>query len=213
MSLLRTVEAPFRLPRGPVRDSLDLYAARLDAGAPPRRLGAALTVNGSVTPDFAVSASGAHAVFQLSPAGGALQKLYSVATRGPGEPVLLDGPNAFALPYVFAAGETRVVYRRAGHNPGTYDLCSVPLDGSAAAITLHPAWPALPPDRSVAEFQLTPDGSMVVFRSDHRVSGIFELEVVPVDGSAPPRQISSFLGFSGDVRPSGSRPTGRASSG
>src|SRR5262249_4586071 len=67
-------------------------------------------------------------------------------------------------------------------------------DGSSTPVPLGggPSGPA-------PEFQITRDGSRVVYRTDQKRDGVFELFVAPTDGSAPWRRIGVPLPDTGDV--------------
>lgn len=160
-----------------------LYAARLDLAGGPVALAAGLTATGSVTEDFQVSPGGEQVVFEHVPVGEVEGQLYVAATSGAGLPLLLDGPALFLPPFLFSPATGRVVYRRAPPG-GPFELASVPLDGSAAPVPLHP------PLGGVFEApQLSRDGTWVVYRADHAAGAAFELFVVPADGSAPPLRL------------------------
>jgi hypothetical protein len=87
------------------------------------------------------------------------------------------------------------------------ELFSVPSDGSALPVRLHPA---LPPGLAVADFLVDPSGAQVVFRADLTGSGALELFRTPVDGSGPAARLHPAFPAFADVDtyridPSGAR--------
>ncbi|MEQ1895658.1 MAG: hypothetical protein ABL998_24225, partial [Planctomycetota bacterium] len=88
---------------------------------------------------------------------------------------------------------TTTVIHRMGFSPdgshllviaGTFELFSLEVSGSG--FRRLDAFSG--PRRGVDDFRVTPDGTRVVFRGS--ASGSRELYVVPIDGSAPPEQMS-----------------------
>lgn len=77
-----------------------------------------------------------------------------------------------------------------------YELWAVPADGSSAPRRLHAPLPA--GTQVSPEFRVSPDGEHVVFRSDARQAGAFELFVTRVsDGTTLP--LSGALVAGGDI--------------
>jgi Tol biopolymer transport system component len=167
-----------------------LYSARLDGSERPRRLTAALA-SGSIASDFVVSSDGELVAFKHLPIGAASYDLYVVASRGGLAPIRLDGSRPILPPLSFSAGNARLVYSR----DLPTELCSVPVDGSSPPTTLSAGLPT-PEESNVEDFQLSADGTLVVFRVGFLRTGYpIALYSVPVDGSSLPRRLSG----SGDV--------------
>ncbi|HEX6882623.1 MAG TPA: hypothetical protein VF530_04525 [Planctomycetota bacterium] len=188
-----------------------LYAARLDLVGGPVALAAGLTATGSITEDFQVSPGGECVVFEHQPAGADVGHLYVTATSGAGLPLLLDGPAHFHPPFLFSLATGRVVYRRVQPG-GLVEHVSAPLDGSAAPVPLHAPLGSVydPP-------QLSRDGIWVVYRANHAADALFELYVVPADGSAPPLRLDRETSGSGihafAIAPDGANVVFRTSGG
>lgn len=83
----------------------------------------------------------------------------------------------------------RVVYRADSTTDGTFELFSVPLDGSAAPAALCPPMTT----EGVWSFQFSPDGASVVYLADQDIEFVYELFVVPADGSAAAQRIHAPL--------------------
>lgn len=170
----------------------ELYSARLDDSGRPLRLTAALAATGSVASDFSVSSDGELVAFKHFPSGADFFDLYVVATNGDRAPIRLDGARPILSPFAFSAGNTRLVYTR---GPIPYELCSVPVDGSSPPITLSPGLPPGLTTYGALDFQLSADGTLIVFRFSTSTGYGVALHSVPVDGSSLPRRLSG----SGDV--------------
>ncbi len=105
-----------------------------------------------------------------------------LATMGLGD----VGPELVASP-----DGARVVYT-AGVGAGPLELFSVPADGSAPPIELHPPLVA---GRNVVAgtVAISPDGARVVYRADQDTNDVFELYSAPIDGSADPVKLNGPL--------------------
>lgn len=169
-------------------EDFDLYA--LDTSAP----GSPLQLSGGLAnplPDFAFSPLSDRVVFQTQ---GAPFTLHDADLTG-GSPIALDTSSvAFPTGFTVSADGTRLVYRKnsSGLN---FELRSVAMDGSSAPVVLHAP---LATNRTVSQFQLSPDG-VVVFVSDLWQDEVFELYAVPIDGSAQPTRLNQTLATGGDV--------------
>lgn len=95
-------------------------------------------------------------------------------------PIELAGPlfGTSNVDYRIAGDSRRVVYSTRSASGAPRELWSVPIDGSAAPVRLHPALAA---GENVRDFALTEDGSQAVFAvDDGGVSGW--LKTAPTDG-------------------------------
>lgn len=94
--------------------------------------------------------------------------------------------------YLVSPDGTRIVYRADKRAAGTFELFSVPADGSALSIRLSDPLPpggGVQPGFEDRAFAFGSDGR-VVYRADQTTDGIHELWVVPSDGSASPVRIT-----------------------
>jgi Tol biopolymer transport system component len=89
--------------------------------------------------------------------------------------------------FAIASG-ARAVFLSASVYPA-YELYSAPLDGSAAAIRLHPPLVA---GGNVYSFVLDAEGGRALYRAEQDFDNVSELFVVPVDGSTAPALRSSI---------------------
>jgi Tol biopolymer transport system component len=197
--VFQALEAPVRIT--PLGDRVvyvanGLFSVPIDGSAPAVQLSGTLLVPtgfGSELPQL--TSDGARVVFRGSPAVDRIG-LYVVPTDG-SAPVQLLIPGQSANTEVKfdieIAGDVRAVYRFGPRN-GKPELFSVPLDLSAPPVHLNGA---LFTSGDVNSFggtdpalQITPDGASVVY-SAQQDSFTYDLYVVPVDGSAPSRRIST----------------------
>ena len=92
-------------------------------------------------------------------------------------------------------GDTVVFRRQTGLRK--IELFAAPSDGSAPPRALNPPFHSR---AHATAFELTPDGSRVVYLADQILNEMFELFSVPLDGSAPAVRLSGVLATEGDVR-------------
>lgn len=141
---------------------------------------------------------GDRAVFRGQPVPGAM-RLWRVGLDFNQTPFLLSGATVAGggvePEFEVTPDGTRVVFRGDLAVDGRTELWStLASDGTR---TLLSASAVLAGD--VRSFRLTPDGRRVVYAGDQRAEGVRELFSVPVDGSAPPVQLSPTLVLDGDV--------------
>jgi Tol biopolymer transport system component len=100
-----------------------------------------------------------------------------------------------------------VVHRADEDTDSVFELFSVPLDGSAQPVRLHPPLPA---GRTLFSYGIAPDGKRVVFIADREVAGRLYLYSVPIDGSSAPRRLNQALLANRNVVDFAISPDGRA---
>jgi len=91
----------------------------------------------------------------------------------------------------------RVLYVADQDTNDVVELFSVPGDGSAAPLRLNPALP-VGGDVSTTAWRPIP-GGRALYLADQNADSVYELFVVPVDGSAPPLALNGPLVPNGDV--------------
>ena len=126
--------------------------------------------------------------------------LHSAPLDGSTSPVPLAEATAFRL----APDGARVAYL----SP-LGELLSVPIDGSAAPVSLTGTIPPFASLRNVwlvPEFEVSADGARAVFVGDLQTDEVVELYSVPLDGSAPPVRVSAPLAAGEDVADFGIAP-------
>jgi Tol biopolymer transport system component len=139
------------------------------------------------------------------PSDQAVPGLFCAPIDGSAASIRLNGSTRTAG-FQLTPDGTRVVFITGFSSPR--ELFVVPIDGSSAPRRLHA--PAANGRDVRWEFVVSPDSSQVVYVADHVVNERFELYVVPLDGSAPPRSLIPAPPpgqFIGNVRidPSGQR--------
>jgi Tol biopolymer transport system component len=180
----------------------ELYSVAL-AGGPALKLNGTLVAGGDVG-HFAIDPSSTRAIYVANEELSYRKALWSVPLDGSAPRVKLSSGttgnvSALALghrPFVISSAG-RVVYRADNLVPGQAELWSAPIDGSSAPLRLNAPLPAL--SDVYDDFQLSSDGTRVVYAADQLVQDTIELFVVPIDGSAAPRRVSGPLVEGGDV--------------
>src|SRR6185503_12548250 len=170
--------------------SFQLYSASLHGPRDLRLVSGATHLD---VGDFARSATGNFVVYSNN------QKhvLYSTRADGLGPVIEIDrGTRQFTTPFLISLDEQRVVYRK-NLAADLVALFSQRLEGTEAVVRLNTG--AISASSVQADFALTPDSASVVYRSDDRSDGVFELFVVPIDGSSAPLRLNSPL-FSAGVK-------------
>jgi Tol biopolymer transport system component len=139
--------------------------------------------------------SDAHAVFVAEQAGNVF--LFRVPNDGSqsAAPMTAALPST-AVPFQMTADASTAVFVADAEVAGRFDLYAVPLDGSLAATRLS----ALAPDEDVVDFELTADGSRVVYSValTSVIPGVptsADLRSVPVDGSSAPIVLGDGTGL------------------
>ena len=74
---------------------------------------------------------------------------------------------------------------------GRFELYSTPVGGSSAAVKISEGLALGAGDEGVSAFQISPDGTQVVFVADPSGGGVDDIFSVPIDGSSAPVQLNS----------------------
>lgn len=179
----------------------ELHRVPLDLSGPPRIL-QGLLVGDEQLLEHRIEPHSGRVVYRvrLPDPFSWLTRLYSAPhsahPEGSGSRASLDaGPEAQAEEFAFAHG--RVVYRATltSTSEGT-ELFSVPADGTSASARLSAT---LPVNGRVDAFEVSPDGTRVVYLGSQNVANRAELFSVPADGSAPPVQLNPVPVAGGEV--------------
>jgi Tol biopolymer transport system component len=187
-------------------DYSDLYSVPIDGGQPPVLITQGTNYNHrpsawSLTPDGAsvVYAGNMNDLTALelfrAPIDGSQAPVRIGPEFDPGQNVLHQEISPDGLRVVYAADVTLdgVEY----NDP--VELFSVPLDASQPPIELNPP---IVVNGSLDEgdpFEISPDGSRVVYLADQDTYGIHELYSVPIDGSQSAVKLSGQMVSGGDV--------------
>lgn len=155
-----------------------------------------LPIGGDVV-SFEISANGTYTVYEAGQDIAEVRQLYAVPSDGSQDPVrvsALPDRRRHVVAYAVSPDNARVVYNADQDNEDVRELYSAPLDGSAAPTKLSGEMVengGLP--EYYGGFNISPDGSRVVYRADQETDEISELYSVPVDGSAAAIKLNGTL--------------------
>lgn len=182
-----------------------LYTVPVDGSAAPVELNGSLP-SGREVSDFELSPDGTRALYlssELSPSA-FIHFLFSVPSDGSSARVRLDTGTSSVVEARFTNDGSRIVYRQL--NASRTELYSVPSDGSGAPVRLDSTTVL---GGNVVDFELSSDGSAVVYRADQTVNDRWELFSVPTSGGSAQALTPGFsLGFFGLPRPFALSPSG-----
>jgi Tol biopolymer transport system component len=204
----RTVASLPSIPRGQPRLSADgsrvaillsggLYALPFDGSAPAVRLSAG---NQLVEDDYQLTPDGTTVVYRTEADSTRVGQLF--AAPGDGSAPARRISEAIAVgqgdvqSFRLAPDGSRAVYLADALVNDRYELASVPLDGSAPPVRLHPALAA---GGDVVEFRVSADSARAVYLADQVSNDRFELFSAPLDASRAPVRISVELQAGGAV--------------
>jgi len=168
-----------------------LYVVPIAGGPAPVELLASVGL-------FEVTADSAYVVFRA--AGVPLPQLFGVATSGSQAPVQLNPHSivSHVSSSMVAPVGRRVLYRSDHETYQLFEIHSVPADGSESSVRINAPLPEGPSNGDVQAYEVTPDGSRVVYLADQRFNSVNELFGVAI-GAAPAVELSALL-QGGDVR-------------
>lgn len=194
-------------------DVAELYGVPLDGSAAPVKISGALAPGGAVKVPK-VSPDSSRVVYTADQDVDEVVELYSAPLDGSAAPVQLSGAlvagGDVALSFhQISPDSSRVVYVADQDVDGVSELYSVPLDGSAPPVKLHPP---LGPGRGVnaALVAIDADSTRALFVGILGAPNVIELYSAPLDGSAPPVTLNAPLVPNGDVEGFVLAPGGRA---
>jgi len=180
---------------------LELLAVAVDASATPVSISGPMVPGGSVRgfdlEPCVFSPDGARVVYLADQAVAGRIELWSGPSDASAQPVRLNGPlvaggqvqsSWYAAPAMRISPDgTRVVYRADQEVDERFEIFSVPIDGSAAALKLN-ATPVAGGDvfgdAAVPDFLISSSGR-VLYRADQDLDGAPALYSAPLDASAP----------------------------
>ena len=193
---------------GSIAGVFELYSVTTVGFGTPVKLHSSLP-NGRKVFSFVMDPLGANVVFCADKDTNDKLELFSVPADGSSAPVKLSGPFSsngdiqhialFQTPlYAITPDGERVVFV-ADPNGVTQEIFSAPIDGSAAPVKLSPS---VVGDKNVSilcPFQISADGTRVVYQADHDTDGVFEIYSVPVDASSSAVKLNAALPGGGQV--------------
>jgi Tol biopolymer transport system component len=172
---------------GPASEEIKLCGGHGGEGYPARTSSTGLGANHPVN-DMAITADSSRVVYRMELPFSDVSKLYSVPTAGPASAnVRLDATaqldGEVSRGYKISPDSSRVVYRADQDTDGVSELYSVPVVGPAGAgVKLNGL---LAPGGEVFDnYQISPEGSRVIYRADQHVDDVKELYSVPITGPA-----------------------------
>lgn len=190
----------------------ELFSVPIGGSSPPIKLNGALVPGGyvgfygedvdirayvQVTPD------GSRAVYLADQDVDGRDELYSVPTDGSAAAVKLNGAltsgGDVAEYAAISPDGTRVVYRADAIADGRFELYSVPVDGSAAAVRISGTMVAGGSVRGGSRPVVLFAGNRVLYLADQDTDEVVELYSAPIDGSAPAVRVSGPMVSGGDV--------------
>lgn len=180
-----------------------VYSVRLDGSEAPRLLS---NFTGFGADVILLDPDGQRVVYAgRHICGTSAAAVYSVPVDGSAAAIQLSSTSSSPIFELGVSPDgTRVVYV-AAPTSGIAELFSVPIDGSASETRLNPA---LGPGMDVGgifdgsfqttSFQISPDGTRVVYVADQRFDGVLELFSVPIAGGAS-TELAGGMVSGGDV--------------
>jgi Tol biopolymer transport system component len=168
-------------------------------------------------PRFAISADGSRVVYLADQEVDDQFQLFGAPIDGSAAPVKLSGTiagNADVRSFQLDPTGTRAVYVADALTNTMFELFIVPVDGSAAPLRLNSPFAdggdVANPYNGQWSFQITPDGSAVLYVADQREDGVFELFGAPLDGRSSAYRLSAPLVRGGDVASFQASPDSRS---
>lgn len=182
-----------------------LFSAPLDASAPPLALSGAPLSGRSLAADCALDPSGTRVLFRGDLEAAGRFELFSAPVDGSAPRVRLNGPLASGgnvLSFRFGVAGARLAYLADQDLDARFELYSARFDGTGSSVKLSGdplAWADVEDD-----YQVTPSGLAVAFRSDRTTDGERRLWLRALGGGAAVREITDSAAPGVDV------PTGFA---
>jgi len=170
--------------------SSKLFSAPCDGSAAPVELSVSPLGITSVLPGFRITADGAYVLFAGLPSTGHYGLFRADSAGGtPALPLSASLPNFDVTHILVTPGDTHAVFFGLGRIVGIHDehcLFAVPM-GGGTPVRLSVASPGFvvggEPD--APDFQITPDGTRVLYRFHSAESRHTSLAIVPIDRSSP----------------------------
>ena len=182
-----------------VNELFELFVVPSDGSAAPARLHSALVPGGDVI-EHHIAPDGGGVVFLADAEVDEVFELFQTRLSPPFVALRLSGsltPHGDVSPgFVFRHAQNHVVYRADPEQNSVHELFEVPLDGSASPSKL--SGPMAAGGDVLPGFQVSPDGSRVLYRADQEGDGVNEL-FVAFDATAPGRRVNDALVPGGDV--------------
>ena len=178
---------------------LELFGNDMDEGTAPIPLRGA--IDSGTMGFFEISSDGSRVAYTADQDSPGVVELYSVPSNASAAPIKLSPPivagGTIFADFLITPDGARVVYRGDQDVDNVNELYSVPLDGSAAAVQLNGTLVA---GGNVSQgFQISTDGSRVVYLADQQTNEVFELFSRPTGGAGSSVRLNGALAPGGDV--------------
>lgn len=155
-----------------------------------------LPIGGDVD-NFKISPNSMYTVYQAGQDIAEVRELYTVPTDGSAGPIkvsALPAQGQYIEDYLISPNNEYVLYSADQDTKDLIELYSAPLDGSAGPTKISGEMVENGGLRDfTGSFKISPDGSLAVYRAQQDTDEVYELYVVPVDGSADPVKLNSEL--------------------
>ena len=183
------------------------YAVRLDGSQPAVRLDFPFRWQIYYPPlVYLITPDSQRVVCRALSTPGGLHELFSMPIDGSQPAARLNGTlvnlGEVLTDFALSSDGTRVVYVADEQENSRFELFSAPIDGATPAVKLNPT-PVTGGDLGGGvggkRFQISPDGTRVVYRADQLTNDVAELFSVPIDGSASATRLNPTLVAGGDV--------------
>jgi hypothetical protein len=183
-----------------INGATELYSVPIDGSAAAVKLNPAFTsADQDVFSFFRISADSTTVVYTADQDINGATELYSVPIDGSSAAVKLNpaftSSDQFVFDFNISADSTTVVYAAVQDINDTAELYSVPIDGSAAAVKLNPAFTSS--DQFVFDFSA--DSTTVVYAAVQDINDTAELYSVPIGGGAVVKLNPAFTSADQDV--------------
>ena len=187
-----------------VDEVFDLWSAPVDGSTGPTRIQQVYSpttgLGGEGGSPLQLTPDGVELVFRADLAENDIYDLFVLPITGGQIELVMDGLPAHADVFEFALSPdgSQVVLRMDKLTDGVYELWSTPAHYGNPPVRLSgPMAPGGSVDGSGLSdpFQITSDGSRVVYRADQTANDRFELFSAPLDGSSPPIRLTVLPPF------------------
>ncbi|MEQ8234757.1 MAG: hypothetical protein RKL32_23845 [Gammaproteobacteria bacterium] len=172
----------------------ELYSVPVDGSAAPLRLNQPLVSGGDVT-RFILSPDGTHVLFRADALGDERHELFVTTIDGSTpptriNPTLVNGVDLSEAGLRYTPDGNHVLYGADQDVDNTFELYTVPADGSGPARKLNPPLDA--GNAVMSDFAIAADSTRVVFEVNRGASAPpTQLYAAALDGSAPAVQLSA----------------------
>lgn len=194
--------------------SVGLYLASPRGGTVTRVSAVPTNTDSSVLPGIAVSADGTKVLYRADADTSGVVELYAVSLASPGVAVKVNGTLAadgeVSRVFAISADGRRATYVADAEVNERFELFTVDLSAATPGTPTKLNSALASTNDDVWDFEMSPDGTRAVYRSDDSTTGRLELRVVDVSAPGTSRPITYADGAEGRVENYHLSPDGRA---